>query len=121
MRHTHGSIEVVCGSMFSGKTDELIRRLVMSVLPAMFVWLRWTALGQPRRRFWPLPAAAVTAIVVVVFVMTTFAGSTLEYKWALQPGTGLVLPLIAFGLWTLAEQRFARHRWRARAAAPHEA
>jgi len=28
MKHTHGSIEVVCGSMFSGKTDELIRRLV---------------------------------------------------------------------------------------------
>ena len=24
MRHTHGSIEVICGSMFSGKTDELI-------------------------------------------------------------------------------------------------
>ena len=28
MRQTHGSIEVICGSMFSGKTDELIRRLV---------------------------------------------------------------------------------------------
>lgn len=28
MRHVHGSIEVICGSMFSGKTDELIRRLV---------------------------------------------------------------------------------------------
>ena len=28
MRHTHGSVEVICGSMFSGKTDELIRRLV---------------------------------------------------------------------------------------------
>lgn len=27
MRHHTGSIEVVCGSMFSGKTDELIRRL----------------------------------------------------------------------------------------------
>jgi thymidine kinase len=27
MRHTNGSIEVICGSMFSGKTDELIRRL----------------------------------------------------------------------------------------------
>jgi thymidine kinase len=27
MRHTTGSIEVVTGSMFSGKTDELIRRL----------------------------------------------------------------------------------------------
>jgi thymidine kinase len=26
-RHNHGSVEVICGSMFSGKTDELIRRL----------------------------------------------------------------------------------------------
>ncbi len=32
MRHTHGSIEVVCGSMFSGKTDELIRRLVRATI-----------------------------------------------------------------------------------------
>lgn len=28
MPHSQGSIEVICGSMFSGKTDELIRRLV---------------------------------------------------------------------------------------------
>ncbi len=27
MKHHAGSIEVICGSMFSGKTDELIRRL----------------------------------------------------------------------------------------------
>ena len=27
MKHHSGSIEVVCGSMFSGKTEELIRRL----------------------------------------------------------------------------------------------
>jgi len=27
MKHTYGSIEVITGSMFSGKTDELIRRL----------------------------------------------------------------------------------------------
>jgi thymidine kinase len=27
MRHHSGSIEVICGSMFSGKTEELIRRL----------------------------------------------------------------------------------------------
>lgn len=32
MRHTHGLIEVVCGSMFSGKTDELIRRLVRATI-----------------------------------------------------------------------------------------
>jgi thymidine kinase len=27
MTHTHGRLEVICGSMFSGKTEELIRRL----------------------------------------------------------------------------------------------
>lgn len=32
MRHIHGSIEVICGSMFSGKTDELIRRLVRATI-----------------------------------------------------------------------------------------
>lgn len=32
MMHTHGLIEVVCGSMFSGKTDELIRRLVRATI-----------------------------------------------------------------------------------------
>ena len=32
MKHTHGSIEVICGSMFSGKTDELIRRLVRATI-----------------------------------------------------------------------------------------
>ena len=32
MKHTQGSIEVVCGSMFSGKTEELIRRLVRATI-----------------------------------------------------------------------------------------
>ena len=32
MRHIHGLIEVICGSMFSGKTDELIRRLRRAVI-----------------------------------------------------------------------------------------
>lgn len=32
MKHTHGSVEVVCGSMFSGKTDELIRRMRRAVI-----------------------------------------------------------------------------------------
>ncbi|MGE5251398.1 MAG: thymidine kinase [Bacteroidota bacterium] len=32
MKHIHGSVEVICGSMFSGKTDELIRRLVRATI-----------------------------------------------------------------------------------------
>ena len=30
--HHKGSVEVICGSMFSGKTDELIRRLRRAVI-----------------------------------------------------------------------------------------
>jgi thymidine kinase len=37
MRHIHGSIEVICGSMFSGKTDELIRRLVRATIAKQMV------------------------------------------------------------------------------------
>jgi thymidine kinase len=32
MKHHAGLIEVVCGSMFSGKTEELIRRLVRATI-----------------------------------------------------------------------------------------
>ena len=32
MKHQSGLIEVICGSMFSGKTDELIRRLVRATI-----------------------------------------------------------------------------------------
>ena len=100
---------------------ELINRSVLSILPAMFVWLRWTALGRPRRRFWPLPAVLMTPLVMVVFLMAFYSGFILEHEWALQPGTGLFVPPIVFGLWSLAEQRLARQPWRARSAAPHEA
>jgi thymidine kinase len=32
MEHMNGSMEVICGSMFSGKTDEMIRRLRRAVI-----------------------------------------------------------------------------------------
>lgn len=32
MQHTHGHVEVVCGSMFSGKTEELIRRVRRAII-----------------------------------------------------------------------------------------
>lgn len=31
-RHTHGRIELICGSMFSGKTEELIRRVRRAII-----------------------------------------------------------------------------------------
>lgn len=32
MKHTNGLLEVICGSMFSGKTDEMIRRMRRAVI-----------------------------------------------------------------------------------------
>lgn len=31
-KHTHGRLELICGSMFSGKTEELIRRIRRAVI-----------------------------------------------------------------------------------------
>ncbi|MCA9950065.1 MAG: thymidine kinase, partial [Anaerolineales bacterium] len=31
-KHTKGRVELICGSMFSGKTEELIRRLRRAVI-----------------------------------------------------------------------------------------
>ncbi len=84
---------------------ELLNRSVHSVMPAMLVWLRWTALSQPRRRrFWPLPTGLMTALVLVAFFATLFSGSILEMRWSLKPGTGVFLPLLMFGLWALGAQ-----------------
>lgn len=100
---------------------ELIKRVVLSMMPALFIWLRWSAWSHPRRRqFWPLPALAMTALVIVAFFVTFFGGFRLEIEWEMQPGTGLMLPLIVFGLWSLAEQEWARRTWRG-PSVPHEA
>jgi hypothetical protein len=87
---------------------ELIQRVVLSVMPAMFIWLRWTVLSQPRRRrFWPLPASLMTAAVIVAFFATLPFGLFLEHSFEMQPGNGLFMPLIVFGAWALLQQRLA--------------
>jgi hypothetical protein len=96
---------------------ELITRTVLSVMPAIYVWLRWSALGKPRRRrYWPLPGGLMTALVVVVFWMTANAGSILEYNLWLPPGSALFVPLAAFASWSLVEQRLAHGAMAAQAA-----
>jgi hypothetical protein len=84
----------------------LINRGVHAVMPAMLVWLRWTALSRVRRRrFWPLPASAMTVAVLITLSATVFSGSHLEYQLAMQPGSGQFVPLIVFGMWAIVEQR----------------
>jgi hypothetical protein len=47
---------------------ELNKRLSITLLPAVLLWLRWGAHNKPRRRWWsPLPVAAETALAYVTF------------------------------------------------------
>lgn len=45
-RHTKGHIELICGSMFSGKTEELIRRLRRAVIARQHVQTFKPAIDQ---------------------------------------------------------------------------
>ena len=111
LRHPERNTAILPGPQYTRAGEirrELMSRSVVSLMPAMFVWLRWTALTHPRRRrFWPLPASAMTAVVIVTFFVTFFGGFRLEIEWGMLPGNGLILPLIAFGAWALLEQRRA--------------
>ena len=46
MKHSTGSVEVICGSMFCGKTEELIRRLRRAVIARQRVQVFKPALDQ---------------------------------------------------------------------------
>jgi hypothetical protein len=87
---------------------QLITRLVMSIMPAMFVWLRWTALGR-RRRFWPPSAALMTTLIAMAFVPTMILGFRLERVFLLAPGTGAWLIVIVPLLLGAAQQYLVAH------------
>jgi hypothetical protein len=124
LNHPDRSTEIVPGRQYTRAgaiRRELLSRTVLSIIPAMLIWLRWPALSNRRRhRFWPLPASVMTALAVVAFFVTFFGGFRIEMELQLQPGTGLMLPLIVFGSWALIEQRMASRTWRGPSAA-HEA
>ncbi|HEX6163629.1 MAG TPA: hypothetical protein VFZ31_09700 [Vicinamibacterales bacterium] len=82
---------------------QLMSRMVMSIVPALFVWLRWTALSH-RRRFWPPPAGLMTVLVAVMFFGTAVLGFRLEYLFLLSPGTGAWLPVAVALLFGVAQQ-----------------
>jgi hypothetical protein len=80
---------------------EINNRVVISLLPAVLLWVRWGAHGAPRRRWLsPLPLAAETASAVVVFFALHEASVTIESTLGLRAGSGLwfaPMALIAAG------------------------
>jgi hypothetical protein len=80
--------------------SELNRRIVLTTLPVMLLWLRWRTFRLPRGRWIrPLPWMAATPIAMAAFVVLLFSGFWLEKEFRLPPGIGNWLPLAAFVLW----------------------
>lgn len=81
--------------MRAGAIRELNHRAVLALMPAIFVWLRWIAHDvRRRRRFWPLPLAAMLIFVILGFFVSYWLGLLTETAWDLKPGTGYWLPIV---------------------------
>lgn len=84
---------------------ELNSRAVMSLMPAVFVWLRWISHDvRKRRRFWPLPITAMLIVCAIGFFASYFSGFVAENAMALPPGTGLWLPIIVAAIIGMTQQ-----------------
>jgi hypothetical protein len=74
---------------------ELVSRVVMSILPAILIWLRWEATNR-RRRAWyaPLPGVLATTGGIIAFFAFWGVGAQLELRgilpWALGQWTPVV-------------------------------
>lgn len=92
---------------------ELVSRFVMSVLPALFIWLRWAATNR-RRRAWyaPLPGLLATTAGIAGFFVFWSVGANLEVRGILPWGLGLWTPVagfLAWGMSTRYRRRVAAH------------
>jgi hypothetical protein len=83
-------------------TQELNQRAAFVVLPIVLLWLRWSALNRPRKRWLaPLPAVAATAIsIATIFAFSYLGSSRPEREW-LWSGGGAWIPIAAFAAWGL--------------------
>ena len=73
---------------------EANNRAVISLLPAILVWLRWGALAAQRKRWWSSPPVAVeTLVAIAVFFPLYFSGFMMEVRLGLPPGAGMWLPI----------------------------
>lgn len=94
---------------------ELSTRALMTVLPVLLLWVRWPAAQWPRRGWYaPLSATVATGGAFVGFFALYYLSLNFEHALAWQPGTGLWLPVVIFGLVGLLQQWRSR-RYEARA------
>jgi hypothetical protein len=79
--------------------QELNQRAAFMALPIVLLWLRWSALSRPRKRWLaPLPEFAATAIAIATLFAFSYLGASPEREWRWS-GSGAWLPIAAFAAW----------------------
>ncbi|HYE86463.1 MAG TPA: hypothetical protein VEA16_08925, partial [Vicinamibacterales bacterium] len=92
---------------------ELNNRAGLALMPAIFVWLRWMSHDvRRRRRFWPLPIAAMMIVCMVGFEASFGLALLAESKFNLAPGTAVWLPIVVATVVGITLQRRADRRIR---------
>ena len=92
-----------------GIRRELCTRALLTMLPVLLLWMRWPGAKQLRRRWYaPIAASVATATAAVGFFSLYYLGLNVEPDFNWQPGTGLWLPVVIFGLIGLLQQSRAR-------------
>jgi amino acid transporter len=87
----------------TGISQELNKRTSLVILPLVLLWLRWRALGRPRRGwFAPLPAAMASLITIAAMVALSYLGVSIELQWQLWAGSAAWAPIVAFLIWGFA-------------------
>jgi hypothetical protein len=86
--------------LLEGRNPAIMRRerhnrAVISMLPAILLWLRFGAHDAHRKRWWsPLPVAAETVLAIALFFPLYFSSPFIERTFGLQAGTAMwVAPL----------------------------
>ena len=88
---------------------EANNRAVITVLPAILLWLRWGAHQPRRKRWWTTPPVAIeTVLAVAVFFSLYFSGFVLEMRLGLTPGAGMWLPIAALVVAGMSRMVIAR-------------
>ena len=86
----HPPLRMQDGSNFKKIRREMHSRLIVAVLPAVLLWVRWAAHASPRRRWLsPLPLAVETTLAFIGFFSLHLGSVAIEPALGLAPGTGM--------------------------------
>ena len=76
---------------------EATNRVIVTLLPAILLWLRWSAHEPIRKRWWTTPPVAIEiALAAVLYFLMFWVGFQVEMRFGLEPGLGMWLPVLAF-------------------------